>query len=130
MVLPRRAVEESGWANVTVPYRENRLVMFDSALFHKTDSFEFKPGFLVSCPPAALHIHSQIALRASGCSYCVLCSSCLPCRCSSASSAACVTLSVWRCTSPGEQNRRINLTLLFGKMDLSAAAAQACPLDS
>ena len=32
----------SGWANVTVPYKENRLVMFDSALFHKTDDFTFK----------------------------------------------------------------------------------------
>ena len=36
----------SEWANVTVPYKENRLVMFDSALFHKTDDFTFKKGFL------------------------------------------------------------------------------------
>lgn len=39
-------LEESGWAAVRVPYKENRLVMFDSALFHKTDDFHFKPGFL------------------------------------------------------------------------------------
>mmetsp|Transcript_15343 Transcript_15343/g.38557 ORF Transcript_15343/g.38557 Transcript_15343/m.38557 type:complete len:411 (+) Transcript_15343:161-1393(+) len=62
----RELLEESGWANVTIPYKENRLVMFDSALFHKTDSFQFKPGFL---------------------------------------------------------NRRINLTLLFGRMNLGHDAA-------
>lgn len=39
-------LEESGWKNVTVPYKENRLVMFDSALFHKTDDFRFKKGYL------------------------------------------------------------------------------------
>jgi len=29
-----------------VPYKENRLVMFDSALFHKTDDFTFRRGYL------------------------------------------------------------------------------------
>ena len=28
-----------------VPYRENRLVLFNSNLFHQTDEFHFKPGF-------------------------------------------------------------------------------------
>jgi len=32
---------------VTVPYKENRLVMFDSALFHKTDDFTFKKGIYI-----------------------------------------------------------------------------------
>jgi len=30
---------------VVVPYRENRMVMFNSSLFHETDKFRFKPGF-------------------------------------------------------------------------------------
>jgi hypothetical protein len=42
----RALLEESGWINMTVPYKENRLVMFDSALFHKTDDFRFKKGYL------------------------------------------------------------------------------------
>ena len=45
-----RLVEEliapTGYANVTVPYRYNRAVMFDSALFHHTDKFRFKGGYL------------------------------------------------------------------------------------
>lgn len=38
-------LRQSNYANVTVPYRANRAVIFDSALFHKTDSFDFKPGY-------------------------------------------------------------------------------------
>jgi len=30
---------------VRVPYRCNRMVMFNSNLVHKTDEFEFRPGF-------------------------------------------------------------------------------------
>mmetsp|Transcript_23895 Transcript_23895/g.59010 ORF Transcript_23895/g.59010 Transcript_23895/m.59010 type:complete len:407 (-) Transcript_23895:98-1318(-) len=63
-------LQASGWQNVTIPYRENRLVMFDSALFHKTDSFQFRPGYL---------------------------------------------------------NRRINLTLLFGEMDLGGGTCEVPP---
>ena len=44
-----RVVDEilapTGFANVTVPYRENRIVIFDSALFHNTDHFRFAPGY-------------------------------------------------------------------------------------
>jgi hypothetical protein len=44
-----RVMEEllkpTNFANVTVPYRENRAVIFDSALFHHTDKFSFKPGY-------------------------------------------------------------------------------------
>ena len=28
-----------------VPYRENRAVIFDSDLFHRTDTLRFKPGY-------------------------------------------------------------------------------------
>ena len=38
-------LKPSNFANVTVPYRENRAVMFDSALFHQTDKFKFKKGY-------------------------------------------------------------------------------------
>jgi len=34
--------ELSGNANITVPYRENRFVIFDSSLYHRTDKFKFK----------------------------------------------------------------------------------------
>ena len=30
---------------VTVPYRANRAVIFDSDLFHETDVISFKPGY-------------------------------------------------------------------------------------
>jgi hypothetical protein len=33
------------YANVTVPYRQNRAVIFDSALFHKSDQFRFQTGY-------------------------------------------------------------------------------------
>ena len=35
----------SGYANITVPYRENRAVIFDSALFHTTDDYTFRKGY-------------------------------------------------------------------------------------
>lgn len=31
---------------VTIPYRANRAVIFNSNLFHRTDSFDFAPGYL------------------------------------------------------------------------------------
>mmetsp|Transcript_17085 Transcript_17085/g.25879 ORF Transcript_17085/g.25879 Transcript_17085/m.25879 type:complete len:427 (-) Transcript_17085:194-1474(-) len=44
-----RVVDEllkpSNFRNVTVPYRENRAVIFDSALFHHTDNYKFKQGY-------------------------------------------------------------------------------------
>ena len=39
--LIKEIIEPTNFANVTVPYRENRAVLFDSALFHHTDSFKF-----------------------------------------------------------------------------------------
>ncbi|HUE63873.1 MAG TPA: hypothetical protein VMO78_05815, partial [Rhizomicrobium sp.] len=30
---------------VTIPYRANRAVIFDSDLFHETDIIRFKPGY-------------------------------------------------------------------------------------
>lgn len=38
-------LEETNYENVTVPYKQNRIVIFDSALYHKTDDFRFKPGY-------------------------------------------------------------------------------------
>jgi tetratricopeptide (TPR) repeat protein len=38
-------LKESGAKPVTVPYRANRAVIFDSNLFHKTDVIRFKPGY-------------------------------------------------------------------------------------
>ena len=31
--------------SVTVPYRANRAVIFDSDLFHETDTIRFKDGY-------------------------------------------------------------------------------------
>lgn len=46
---PEKLIEEiikpTDFANVTVPFRYNRAVMFDSMLFHHTDVFKFKPGY-------------------------------------------------------------------------------------
>jgi hypothetical protein len=38
-------LKPTGFANVTIPYRENRAVIFDSALFHHTDKFHFREGY-------------------------------------------------------------------------------------
>ena len=31
--------------NVTIPYKQNRVVIFDSNLWHKTDNFHFKETY-------------------------------------------------------------------------------------
>ena len=41
----RKFLEESGSRAVTVPYRQNRAVLFNSDLFHNTDRFTFAPGY-------------------------------------------------------------------------------------
>lgn len=38
-------LKPTNYANITVPYRENRAVIFDSMLFHHTDEFSFKEGY-------------------------------------------------------------------------------------
>lgn len=38
-------LKPGGWESVTVPYRANRMVLFDSTLLHKTDNFNFKAGY-------------------------------------------------------------------------------------
>jgi len=38
-------LEKTNFANVTVPYKQNRAVIFDSALYHYTDNFNFKKGY-------------------------------------------------------------------------------------
>jgi hypothetical protein len=42
----RDFLEQSGAKSVTVPYRANRAVIFDSDLFHETDRIVFKEGYL------------------------------------------------------------------------------------
>jgi len=41
----RRFLESSGSEAIRVPYRANRATLFDSGLFHETDTFRFKPGY-------------------------------------------------------------------------------------
>lgn len=38
-------IEKSEAKEIVIPYKENRIVIFDSALFHKSDDFKFKPGY-------------------------------------------------------------------------------------
>lgn len=38
-------LRESGAKAVTVPHRQNRAVIFNSDLFHKTDAVRFRPGY-------------------------------------------------------------------------------------
>jgi len=38
-------VKPTEFANVTVPYRQNRAVIFVSFLFHKTDNCRFRQGY-------------------------------------------------------------------------------------
>ena len=38
-------LKPTGYANVTIPHKQNRAVIFDSALFHHTDKFQFKEGY-------------------------------------------------------------------------------------
>src|SRR5262249_21135091 len=42
----RKFLEEADAEPITIPYRANRAVIFDSDLFHKTDRIDFKPGYL------------------------------------------------------------------------------------
>ena len=41
----RRFLESAGARPVTVPYRQNRAVIFNSDLFHQTDELRFRPGY-------------------------------------------------------------------------------------
>ena len=41
----RRFLTEAGAKPVTIPYRANRAVIFDSDLFHETDGLSFKEGY-------------------------------------------------------------------------------------
>jgi tetratricopeptide (TPR) repeat protein len=42
----RQFLDSVGARPITVPYRANRAVVFDSDLFHKTDRIDFKTGYL------------------------------------------------------------------------------------
>ena len=41
----REFLAEHDSGKMVVPYAENRVVMFNSNLFHETDIFKFKPGY-------------------------------------------------------------------------------------
>jgi len=41
----RSFLAENGARSVSIPYRANRVVIFDSDLFHETDGFTFKDGY-------------------------------------------------------------------------------------
>ena len=41
----RDFLAQSGAKSLTIPYRANRAVIFDSDLFHQTDTIRFKPGY-------------------------------------------------------------------------------------
>lgn len=41
----RAFLAEAGAKPITIPYRANRAVIFDSDLFHETDQFRFKDGY-------------------------------------------------------------------------------------
>ena len=38
-------LKPTNYAKVTIPHKQNRAVIFDSALFHHTDEFKFKSGY-------------------------------------------------------------------------------------
>jgi len=40
-----KVIEADGRRNITVQYQQNRVVVFDSSLFHQTDRFRFKPHY-------------------------------------------------------------------------------------
>ena len=41
----REFLDEHDSGKTVVPYRENRIVLFNSNLFHETDTIEFKQGY-------------------------------------------------------------------------------------
>ena len=41
----QRCSDRDGAKPITVPYRANRAVIFDSNLFHKTDEIRFADGY-------------------------------------------------------------------------------------
>lgn len=44
-LVREQLLRPTNFANVTIPYRCNRAVIFDSALFHQTDQFKFRKGY-------------------------------------------------------------------------------------
>ena len=40
-----KMLEESNFSNVTVKYKMNRAVIFDSSLLHRTDNFKFRKDY-------------------------------------------------------------------------------------
>ena len=46
MAATRDFLKRTNAKAVTIPYRCNRAVIFDSDLFHETDAIRFKEGYL------------------------------------------------------------------------------------
>jgi hypothetical protein len=44
--VAREYLTRAGARPITIPYRSNRAVIFDSRLFHETDRIVFKDGYL------------------------------------------------------------------------------------
>ena len=102
-ILKPTAVSGGGYSNRTVPYKENRAVLFDSALFHHTD--EFRSGAIGSACAQfndsvfrAIHPPSAFA-----------------------DSRVTTSLSF----ASGYTKRRINLTILYGEMQLGGGGGSS-----
>lgn len=44
-MVVEQLLKPTNFANITVPHKPNRAVIFDSALFHQTDRYSFKQGY-------------------------------------------------------------------------------------
>ena len=42
----QEALRKSGGGRTKIPYQENRMVIFNSNLFHETDEYNFRPGYI------------------------------------------------------------------------------------
>lgn len=44
-MVVEQLLKPTNFANITIPHKPNRAVIFDSALFHQTDKYSFKQGY-------------------------------------------------------------------------------------
>lgn len=56
-------LEANDAGNTSVPYRQNRALMFDSMLFHQSDPFRFKKGILLPVTRLLMYFGFQIELK-------------------------------------------------------------------
>ena len=45
LLKAKQMIEDGGMQNITIPFRGNRAVVFNSNLWHKTDSFRFQKAY-------------------------------------------------------------------------------------